>query len=188
MSLLKEASRLDVAVYTAIAETPTPRLDRAMRALSQAADYSRLSLAAAAAMALAGGRDGRRAAAHGLVAVGTTAAIVNAAVKPLLRRRRPDRLGAAVPAARHVSMPDSASFPSGHAAAGFAFAAGASPSLPVATGPLTALASLVSYSRVHTGVHYPADVVAGALCGLTLAAGTNAVLQRCRSGRRPSWL
>ena len=35
--------------------------------------------------------------------------------------------------------------------------------------PLRALAALVAYSRVHTGVHYPGDVLAGALIGTTLA-------------------
>jgi len=36
--------------------------------------------------------------------------------------------------------------------------------------PLRLLAALVAYSRVHTGVHYPGDVVVGALIGG--AAGT----------------
>jgi membrane-associated phospholipid phosphatase len=34
---------------------------------------------------------------------------------------------------------------------------------------LRALAALVAYSRVHTGVHYPGDVLAGALIGTALA-------------------
>ena len=40
---------------------------------------------------------------------------------------------------------------------------------PAAAVPLRALAALVAYSRVHTGVHYPADVLAGGLIGTTLA-------------------
>ena len=38
--------------------------------------------------------------------------------------------------------------------------------------PLHALAALIAYSRVHTGVHYPADVLAGALIGTALAQVT----------------
>jgi len=42
-------------------------------------------------------------------------------------------------------------------------------------------ASLVAYSRVHTGVHYPGDVVAGSLIGVALAKLTCAALDRLRS-------
>jgi len=150
-----EIDRLDLAVYEAIARTPTPRLDRSMRAVSTAADHSKLSLAAAAGLAVIGGPDGRRAAGRGLVSVAVTAAIVNVLIKPLLRRRRPDRASALVPSARMVDMPRSRSFPSGHTAAAFAFATGAGRVLPWTAPPLSALAALVGYSRIHTGVHYP---------------------------------
>jgi undecaprenyl-diphosphatase len=35
---------------------------------------------------------------------------------------------------------------------------------------------LVAYSRVHTGVHYPVDVIAGDIVGTTLALLTTAAL------------
>ena len=124
MSWLEDAQRLDVAVYAAIARTPSPSLDRAMSRLSRAADYSRLSLASAAALVAFGGREGRRAAVSGLASVAATSAIVNLVLKPVSRRRRPDRIAQDVPVARHVRMPVSRSFPSGHAAAAFAFAYG----------------------------------------------------------------
>lgn len=166
---IDEIERLDRAVYDAIARTETPKLDRALRRLSRAADYSRLSLAAAAALALGAGADGRRAALRGMVSLGVTAALVNVVIKPVTRRRRPDRVLALVPSARHVEMPRSRSFPSGHTAAAFAFATGAGRVLPWTGPPLGALAALVGYSRVHTGVHYPVDVIVGALCGVTVA-------------------
>jgi membrane-associated phospholipid phosphatase len=178
--LVGEIDRLDRAVYEAIARTPTPNLDRAMRGLSRAADHSKLSLSAAAALGLAAGPDGRRAAFRGLASVATTATVVNALIKPLARRRRPDRELALVPSARHVSMPRSRSFPSGHTAAAFAFATGAGRVLPWAGPPLGALAALVGYSRIHTGVHYPIDVIAGALCGVTLSELTGIWLDHRR--------
>ena len=151
-----------------------------MRALSRSADYSKLSLAASAALAIAAGPDGRRAATRGLASVAVTATVVNALIKPLARRRRPDRALAIVPGTRQVDMPHSRSFPSGHTAAAFAFATGAGRVLPLARAAAAALAALVGYSRVHTGVHYPVDVIVGALCGVTLAEATCTWLDQSR--------
>jgi undecaprenyl-diphosphatase len=178
----RDAERVDVALYAAIAQTPTPALDRAMARLSHVADYSQLSLASAAFLATRG-RSGRRAAVHGLASVGVASGLVNLVAKPLGRRRRPDRTAGEVPVTRHVPMPSSTSFPSGHAAAAFAFATGVAHVVPSAGIPLRGLAALVAYSRVHTGVHYPGDVVAGALMGTTLAQLTTHVLDRMATRR-----
>lgn len=180
---LAEVNGLDVAVYAAIAQSETPSLDRGLRRLSSAANYSRISMICAAALAVAGGSSGRRAAVRGVGAVAATSAVVNIAIKPLTNRRRPDRQGASVVISRHVEMPRSDSFPSGHTAAAFAFAVGAGRELPWTAAPLTALASLVGYSRVHTGVHYPGDVAAGFLCGVVFAGVTNAAFDRLESSR-----
>lgn len=176
--------RLDVAAYEAVAATPTPTLDRAMAAVSSAADYSRLSFACAAALATVGGERGRRAAASGLFSVAVTSAAVNLAVKPLGRRRRPQRGSAQVPASRHVPMPTSPSFPSGHSAAAFAFADGAGRVMPAMSIPLHGLAGLVSYSRVHTGVHYPLDVLVGSLIGAALSQISGGALEGMRRRAR----
>ena len=173
---------MDLAIYAAIARTPTPALDDAMSRLSRAADYSRLSLASAALLALCGGRTGRRATSMGLASLGVTATVVNVLVKPLGRRRRP-RHAPDVPLARHVRMPLSPSFPSGHSATAFAFATGVGRVMPAAAVPLYALAGLVAYSRVHTGVHYPADVLAGAMIGAALAQLTTDARDRRRPAR-----
>ena len=171
-----EIVRVDHAIYASIAGTPTPRLDRAMRRVSSAANYSRLSIAAATVLAATGGARGRRAAVDGLAAVSVTSGLVNLMVKPLSRRRRPDREAASVPSGRQVRMPGSRSFPSGHSAAAVAFASGASRDLPGAGLPLHLLAALVCYSRVHTGVHFPGDVLAGALIGVSVANLTTSAL------------
>ncbi len=173
---MEDAERVDAALYAAIARTPTPTLDQAMARLSQAADYSRLWLGSAAVLAAVGGPRGRRAAGHGLAAVGVAATVVNLAMKPLRRRDRPARAAQQVPVARHVRMPETTSFPSGHTATAFAFATGVGRVHPQAAIPLRGLAALVAYSRVHTGVHYPGDVVAGALVGTALAQLTTHML------------
>src|SRR3954469_23843630 len=181
---LEDAERIDVALYAAIAQTPTPTLDRAMARLSRAADYSRLSLVSAAVLAATGGRRGSRAATMGLASVGVATTVVNLGLKPLGRRRRPDRAVEQVPLARQVRMPASTSFPSGHSATAFAFATGVGQVLPTAALPLRALAALIAYSRIHTGVHYPGDVVGGALMGTALAQLTTHALDRRPTHRR----
>ena len=183
---LRDAERVDHAVYEAIAATDTPALDRAMNQLTQAANYSRLSLAAAALLAATRGRAGRRAASAGLASVAVTATVANVGIKPLGRRRRPDPVAEEVPPERQVRLPRSASFPSGHSASAFAFATGVGSVLPREAAALKALAALVAYSRVHVGVHYPGDVVAGALLGTALSQLTTDALEHRlaqRSGR-----
>ena len=68
-----------------------------------------------------------------------------------------------------VPTPHSGSFPSGHAASAFACAtviAWASPRLAV---PAFVLAALVAWSRVYVGVHWPLDVLGGAILGVLVS-------------------
>jgi membrane-associated phospholipid phosphatase len=167
---LRELGAVDRAVYQAVAVTPTPHLDDVFRRLSNAANYSRLWLGMAAAIATFGGRRGRRVALESVLAIGATSASVNLGIKPFARRRRPDRPDPAPFAARLVRMPESTSFPSGHSASAFAFAYTVGRHYPALAVPIRFLASGVAYSRVHTGVHYPGDVVLGSSIGAGTAA------------------
>ena len=90
-----------------------------------------------------------------------------------------------MPVARQVEMPRSTSFPSGHSASAFAFATGVATASPAAGIPLSALAALVAYSRVHTGVHYPLDAIVGSVSGVALAPLAVAALERCRRRNGP---
>jgi membrane-associated phospholipid phosphatase len=183
-AVLHELAEVDRAVYRAIASTPTPTLDEPLRRLSGLANNSKLWLGAAGVLFVAGGRAGRRAAVTGLVAVGANSALVNLPMKLASGRARPDRERAGVPMQRWVPMPTSTSFPSGHSASGFAFAGAVAGSMPGLAIPLRGLAAAVAYSRVHTGVHYPGDVVVGSLVGATIGEATSVVfrsLQRRRA-------
>ncbi|MFM8763008.1 MAG: phosphatase PAP2 family protein [Solirubrobacterales bacterium] len=173
---LARLHRLDVAAYEAMTAHHSPRLDRALAAISEAANLSKPWNATAALLARAGGPRGRRAALHGIGSVAVASAVVNLALKPLWPRTRPDR--SAVHPGRHVPMPTSTSFPSGHSASAVAFATGVGSVMPVAGALLALPAATVAYSRIHTGVHYPGDVLVGSLTGFVLARAASAALSR----------
>ena len=80
-----------------------------------------------------------------------------------------------------VRLPATGSFPSGHATVAFACATVLALAVPRLAPPLFALAALVAWSRVYVGVHYPLDVLAGALLGVALGfavVGAARVLRR----------
>ena len=183
-AVIRDLSAVDHAVYSAIASTPAPSLDAPLRRLSTAANYSRIWFAIAAVLALVGGRTGRRAAIAGASSVGLTA-VLNVGLKTV-GRRRPDREEYGVPEGRRVRMPTSASFPSGHSAAGFAFANSVSAQVPGLAFPLRVLALCVAYSRVHTGVHYPSDAIAGGIVGGVVGQTVAFVAHRGSRGRAGS--
>jgi membrane-associated phospholipid phosphatase len=176
----------DQAVYDGVAGTATPDLDRLLVRVSNAANYSRLWLVSAAAMAVVGGRRGRRAACQGVLAIALTSAVTNLVLKPVAGRQRPVRSdGRAGSDSRRVRRPVSRSFPSGHAASAFAFASAVGQAVPAVRVPLHLAAATVAYSRVHTGVHYPSDVTIGAVMGEVCGRAVRglathpAVMRRC---------
>jgi undecaprenyl-diphosphatase len=85
-----------------------------------------------------------------------------------------DRIGRARPPlhdpepATLVSLPHTSSFPSGHSTVAFACATVLALSVPRLRLPLFALAALIAFSRVYVGVHYPFDVLAGAVLGVAI--------------------
>jgi len=68
-----------------------------------------------------------------------------------------------------LRQPTTSSFPSGHSASAAAFAIGVALEQPKLAAPVGLLAAGVAYGRVHTGVHYPGDVLSGIALGAVCA-------------------
>ena len=84
-----------------------------------------------------------------------------------------------------VHLPSTYSFPSGHATVSFACATVLALAVPRLRVPLYTLATLISFSRVYVGVHYPFDVLAGAVLGVAIAIALRtlaAALRRSEPG------
>jgi membrane-associated phospholipid phosphatase len=185
-NVLQQLGAVDRAAYEAVAQTPTPSLDEPIRRLSNAASYSRLWLGIAAVIAVLGGERGRRAAVEGIVSIGVTSATVNLLAKSIAARPRPELQELERFPGREVEMPGSSSFPSGHAASGFAFSYAVSRHLPELAVPMRLLAGAVAYSRVHIGVHYPGDVAVGSTLGAGIASMVASAGDRLAARRRRS--
>ena len=88
-------------------------------------------------------------------------------LKNSLKRKRPP---AAIPAFEaFITASDEFSFPSGHTSAAFLLAVLTALSFPAIATPLFIWAAAVGISRVILGVHFPADIVAGACLGSLIA-------------------
>lgn len=107
----------------------------------------------------------RKAGASSLTAMVLGLLVTNLTLKPLVSRARPWMVMENFTTL--VTSSDMNSFPSGHTTAAFAFAVALCVALPRKWAKAAALiaAALMGFSRLYVGVHFPTDVLAGALVG-----------------------
>ncbi|SEP21502.1 bifunctional phosphatase PAP2/diacylglycerol kinase family protein [Trujillonella endophytica] len=177
----------DSRLHAAVGAIPASPADRWLRRLSTAADHSRLWFAVAALLAARKGPM-RRGAVRGIGSLAVTSTVANTVLKTFFARRRPD-LSSHGPHRLLRRTLSTHSFPSGHAASAAAFATGVAMESPLAGTALAPVALGVGYSRVHVGVHYPGDVLAGFAVGTAVAAASRrwwAVRPRTPARVRPA--
>jgi diacylglycerol kinase family enzyme/membrane-associated phospholipid phosphatase len=160
----------DARLHAFIGGLPTTPADRWLRRLSTFANHGRLWLVLAAIL---GVRKGplRRGAIRGTGSLAVSSLLVNVVLKRIFGRVRPD-LANLRTERRLRRSPVTLSFPSGHSSSAAAFVTGLAMESPLAGAALAPVALGVGYSRVHVGVHYPGDVVAGLAVGGAVAVAT----------------
>lgn len=103
----------------------------------------------------------------------------NLLVKPLVARARPYDVIHALTVL--IDKPHDFSFPSGHSSAAFAAAWVMFRCLPKKLGVMALIyATLMAFSRLYFGVHYPSDVLAGIVFGICYATAAMWLVKRLR--------
>jgi undecaprenyl-diphosphatase len=110
------------------------------------------------------------------------AQLISYGLKEGIGRERPPEVYAAPKPLVHV--PHDGSFPSGHASTSFACATMLAFSAPRAAPAFFVLAAAIAWSRVYVGVHYPLDVLGGAVLGVLISIALRWLLGALRRSRR----
>jgi undecaprenyl-diphosphatase len=110
------------------------------------------------------------------------AQLISYGLRQAIGRERPPEVYAAPKPL--VRVPHDGSFPSGHATASFACATMLAFYAPRAAPALFLLAAAIAWSRVYVGVHYPLDVLGGAVLGVLISIVLRWLLGALRRSQR----
>jgi undecaprenyl-diphosphatase len=118
-------------------------------------------------------RKGTQVVRHAILPLSAASSLVEFPIKAIFHRNRP--FISFIQAIVIGKKPGSWSFPSGHSASSFAGAWLLSRDFPRQTPVFFMLATLVGFSRIYLGDHYPGDVLSGALSGMAIAESVQQV-------------
>lgn len=166
--MLEFIQDLDLQILNAIHEDMSCGfLDAAMPVITSLGNAGLIFFAAAGLMLFF--RAYRRCGVNILLVMAAGAVIANLLLKPLIARERPCWLNEEVQLL--IAVPQDFSFPSGHTLHAFAVAAVIFAYDRRIGIPALIFAAVMGFSRLYLYVHFPSDVLCGALLGIALAAG-----------------
>lgn len=193
MSARSEAHPVEISAFRLVnTRTANPVLDAIMPVATDLDRWRIVFVAAWTILAIFGGKKGRWAAVALIPLIAASDQISSGLIKPLVHRARPcEVLGhvhlwygkegwITTPEVLARSYKATPSFPSGHAANITASMVFLGLLYRKLLTPLASIATLVCFSRIYIGVHWPSDVLAGAALGSTLACIAYSILERSR--------
>lgn len=165
-SLVTGIERYDTAILKKVAIfTGKPLIDKFMYSMSKSGDGPIYFIIGAMALAFKASKAGN------LIFVTAIAFAIELTLqktlKHLLKRERPFKTLHDVKFL--IKPPDKFSFPSGHTAGAFLMATVIGMFYGVFAFPVFVWAVFVGFSRVYNAVHYPSDVISGAILGVVSA-------------------
>ena len=175
----RRCERADVALGLALARGKDHQGIRALAVMSEGGGWKALLAVSAGTLAygLVSGNPRLATAGRHMLEAGILASLVKTTAKRLLHRTRPNVLMDTGLYRRGWLGPNEGpwqSFPSGHSALSVAVACAAARAYPEIRSAVYAGAAGVVLVQVLRGAHFPSDVIAGSLIGLTAEAATNA--------------
>jgi len=166
MNMIQRFNQLDHDLLDALQERLRhPWLDKLLGAVTHLGDLGAVWILGAVALFWVHRRESLLL----IFGIALCALVCNLLMKPLFRRSRPFERSDEIDVL--IAEPSDRSFPSGHTMASFTAAALLYSVFGGWVGGFALLlAALIAFSRLYLGVHYPSDVLAGALFGAVLGA------------------
>ena len=158
--------QLDTLMLFGTASLSCGFLDALLPVFTAACDHGLIWLVTGAVLLL--GRKTRRTGWMLLLSVALIYIVGDTILKELVMRPRP--FVRFEDAALLIPPPSGSSFPSGHTSSSFAALSVLYARLPASRVPASVFALLIAFSRVYLFVHFPFDVLTGALLGIACAA------------------
>lgn len=151
-------------------------MDKIMRFVSSLGNNGAIWIGIAFALIILGGEK-RKAGWLMIFSLAVEASICNVIIKPTVARVRPnDKHNLDIT----IKRPTDYSFPSGHTAASFAAAYSMCLSGFKKGLPMIYLSILMGFSRIYLLVHYPMDVIVGAILGIVSASSVHKLSRKRR--------